>query len=69
MLQEKSGGTVSAMSRFKDLDKKASSGDSSSELKTQHQNTITQVSVYKGTKDKCQGISTSGEIFASNFTC
>lgn len=58
--QEKEAGTVSAMNRFKNLDKKASSGDTSTELKTQHQNTITQVSVYEGTKAQCKRISTSG---------
>nr|KAG5710410.1 hypothetical protein BaRGS_022228 [Batillaria attramentaria] len=58
--QEKAAGTVSAMNRFRDLDKKASSGDNSTELKTQHQNTITQVSVFDGTKAQCKRISTSG---------
>jgi len=58
--QEKASGTISAMNRFKDLDKKASSGDTSAELKTQHQNTITQVSVFEGGKDRCKRISTSG---------
>lgn len=58
--QEKTEGTVSAMNRFKNLDKKASAGDTSEELRTQHQNTITQVSVYEGTKAQCKRIATSG---------
>lgn len=58
--QEKAAGTVSAMSHFRNMDKKASSGEKSAELKTQHQNTITQVSVFEGNKDKCKRVSTSG---------
>lgn len=58
--QDKAEGTVSAMNRFKNLDKKASAGDTSEELRTQHQNTITQVSVFEGTKAQCKRISTSG---------
>jgi len=58
--QEKAAGTISAMNRFRDLDKKASSGDSSSELKTMHQNTIMQVSVFEGTKESAKKISTTG---------
>lgn len=57
---EKAEGTVSAMNRFKNLDKKASASDNSEELRTQHQNTITQVSVYEGTKSKAKRIATSG---------
>ncbi|PVD38299.1 hypothetical protein C0Q70_00911 [Pomacea canaliculata] len=58
--QEKEAGTISAMNRFRSLDKKASSGDTATELKTQHQNTISQVSVFEGTKAQCRKISTSG---------
>lgn len=58
--QEKETGTMSAMNRFRNLDKKASA-DSSTELKTKHQNTITQVSIYSGTKDNCSKFCTTGK--------
>uniref|UniRef100_A0A2C9KXR2 Arp2/3 complex 41 kDa subunit n=1 Tax=Biomphalaria glabrata TaxID=6526 RepID=A0A2C9KXR2_BIOGL len=51
---------VSAMNRFKNLDKKATASETSTDLKTQHQNTITQVSVYSGTKADAGKIATSG---------
>ncbi|KAL4241128.1 Actin-related protein 2/3 complex subunit 1A [Mactra antiquata] len=52
---------MSAMNRFKNLDKKGVTGaESSTTLKTQHQNTIMQVSVYKGTKADCGSVATSG---------
>ncbi|XP_041362709.1 actin-related protein 2/3 complex subunit 1A-B-like isoform X2 [Gigantopelta aegis] len=50
----------SAMNRFKNLDRKNTADDSSTDLKTQHQNTITQVLVHTGTKEKCTKLSTSG---------
>ncbi|KAK6171616.1 hypothetical protein SNE40_019767 [Patella caerulea] len=50
----------SAMNRFKSLDSHATAGDSTSELKTQHQNTITQVCIFSGTKSNCSKFSTSG---------
>lgn len=59
--KEKDGGTMSAMSRFKNLDKRGGAGETTATtLKTQHQNTITQVSVYAGTKDRCDKVATSG---------
>ncbi|XP_071106705.1 actin-related protein 2/3 complex subunit 1A-like isoform X2 [Haliotis cracherodii] len=58
--QEKESGQISAMNRFKNLEKKATTDDFSSDLKTQHQNTITQVSIFAGTKSDCTKISTSG---------
>lgn len=58
--QEKEAGTMSAMNRFRNLDKKATA-DSSTELKTKHQNTITQVSIYSGTKDNCNKFCTAGK--------
>jgi len=59
--QEKESGTMSAMSRFKQMDKKGTaSSESGNEQKTQHKNTITQVSVHTGTKQDASKISTSG---------
>lgn len=60
--QEKEAGKISAMNRFKNLDKKASSSGSetSTDVKTQHQNTITQVTIHTGTKKNCTKFSTSG---------
>lgn len=58
--QEKESGTMSAMNRFKNLDKKATDSDSSPEMKTQHQNTITQVSIHTGDKQNASKIATSG---------
>lgn len=58
--QEKEQGTMSAMNRFKNLDKKASTSETSTDVKTEHQNTITQVSIYAGTKADCTKFSTSG---------
>ncbi|KAK0043149.1 actin-related protein 2/3 complex subunit 1A isoform X2 [Biomphalaria pfeifferi] len=58
--QEKESGQISAMNRFKNLDKKATASETSTDLKTQHQNTITQVSVYSGTKADAGKIATSG---------
>ncbi|XP_052780749.1 actin-related protein 2/3 complex subunit 1A-A-like [Mya arenaria] len=52
---------MTAMSRFKNLDKKGTAGgDTLTTLKTQHQNTIMQVSVYEGSKAKTTKIATSG---------
>lgn len=59
--REGEGGKISAMSRFRDLDKKGVSGtETVASLKTLHQNTIMQVSVYEGTKSRCSKIATSG---------
>ncbi|KAK3089296.1 hypothetical protein FSP39_002469, partial [Pinctada imbricata] len=57
--QEKEVGTMSAMNRFKNLEKKATTEDSTS-LKTKHQNTITQVSIYAGDKSNCTKFCTTG---------
>lgn len=59
--QEKDTSQMSAMARFRNLDKKKGSGsETATALGTQHQNTITQVSVYAGNKSNCNKISTSG---------
>lgn len=56
---EKEQMTKSAMMRFKDLDRKATTDDTNVDLKTQHQNTITQVSIYSGDKSNCSKFSTT----------
>jgi len=58
--QEKESGQISAMNRFKNLDKKASASDTGTDLKTQHQNTITQVSIHTGTKSDAVKLATTG---------
>lgn len=51
----------SAMKHFRDIDKKATTSEQSdTELHTQHQNTISQVSLYQGGKSNCQRFTTSG---------
>jgi len=57
---EKEASQMSAMNRFKNLDKKASASDTGTDLKTQHQNTITQVSIHTGTKADAGKIATTG---------
>merc|ERR1712226_424738 len=63
---EGEGGKMSAMNRFKNLDKRGTAGnDTATALKTQHQNTITQVSLYAGSKagaDKLATSATDGQI-------
>ncbi|KAH3861568.1 actin-related protein 2/3 complex subunit 1A-A-like [Dreissena polymorpha] len=52
---------MTAMSRFKNLDKRGAAGaEATTVLKTQHQNTIMQVSEYSGGKANCSKIATSG---------
>jgi len=51
---------ASAMNRFKNLDKKASANDTGTDLKTQHQNTILQVSIHTGTKADAGKLATTG---------
>ncbi|XP_013399042.1 actin-related protein 2/3 complex subunit 1A-like [Lingula anatina] len=58
--QEKEGGTLSAMKRFQTLDKKATTDDASSDLKTKHQNSITQLSVYSGSREQVTKFASSG---------
>ncbi|XP_005093836.1 actin-related protein 2/3 complex subunit 1A isoform X2 [Aplysia californica] len=58
--QEKESSTMSAMNRFKNLDKKATASDTATDLKTQHQNTITQVSIHTGSKSDASKIVTTG---------
>jgi len=58
--QEKESSQISAMNRFKNLDKKATASDTSTDLKTQHQNTITQVSIHTGSKDAASRLATTG---------
>ncbi|XP_060076066.1 actin-related protein 2/3 complex subunit 1A-like [Ylistrum balloti] len=57
--QEKDQMTMSAMNRFRQMDK-TGTAESTGEVKTKHQNTITKVSVYAGTKADCTKFSTSG---------
>jgi len=53
--------TVSAMQLFRSMDKRGqNSADSGTLLDTVHQNTITQISIHSGDKDKAEKISTSG---------
>ncbi|RUS78028.1 hypothetical protein EGW08_014203 [Elysia chlorotica] len=58
--QEKQSGNISAMNRFKNLDRKGTGSDTETDLKTQHQNTITQVSIHTGTKNDASKVATSG---------
>lgn len=58
--KEQSSGTQSAMQRFRDLDRMAVVSDDTKNVKTLHQNTITQAIVYSGTKENCSKFSTSG---------
>jgi len=58
--QEKESSQISAMNRFKNLDKKATASDTSTDLKTQHQNTITQVSIHSGSKEAASRLATTG---------
>lgn len=58
--KEKEEGTISAMNRFKNLDKKASAKETTTDVRTLHQNTITQVTIHTGTKADCTKFSTSG---------
>ncbi|KAL5019071.1 hypothetical protein ScPMuIL_004793 [Solemya velum] len=58
--KEKESQKSSARAIFQSRDQKDTTEIFSYELKTQHQNTITQVSVYSGTRSNCSKFSTSG---------
>jgi actin related protein 2/3 complex subunit 1A/1B len=60
--KQQTAGKVSAMARFKAMDSRAATDDSSTEttLGTVHQNTIIQLSIHSGTKSKCTKFATSG---------
>jgi len=58
--KETDNSNMSAMNRFRNLDKRGTSDDNASTtLKTLHQNTITQVSVLTGTKARADKVATS----------
>ncbi|XP_066291931.1 actin-related protein 2/3 complex subunit 1A-B-like isoform X2 [Branchiostoma lanceolatum] len=48
------GGTISAMKRFQTMDRMAATEVATTDPNTIHQNTITQVMVHSGTKDRCE---------------
>ncbi|XP_061840195.1 actin-related protein 2/3 complex subunit 1A isoform X1 [Nerophis lumbriciformis] len=51
---------ISAMERFRNMDKRATTEDRNTALDTLHQNSITQVSVYEGDKRDCRKFCTTG---------
>ncbi|KAL1005388.1 hypothetical protein UPYG_G00058430 [Umbra pygmaea] len=51
---------MSAMERFRNMDKRATTEDRNTALETLHQNSITQVSIYEGDKSDCRKFSTTG---------
>ncbi|XP_041086062.1 actin-related protein 2/3 complex subunit 1A-like [Polyodon spathula] len=51
---------ISAMERFRNMDKRATTEDRNSNLETLHQNSITQVSIYEGDKRDCWKFCTTG---------
>ncbi|XP_062304746.1 actin-related protein 2/3 complex subunit 1A [Osmerus eperlanus] len=51
---------ISAMERFRNMDKRASSEERNTALDTLHQNSITQVSIYEGDKRDCRKFCTTG---------
>ncbi|XP_069773207.1 actin-related protein 2/3 complex subunit 1A-B-like [Narcine bancroftii] len=51
---------ISAMHRFHNLDRKATTEDRNTTLETLHQNTITQVSIYEANKRYCQKFCNTG---------
>lgn len=59
--KKKEGSKFSAMKHFQTMDLKGSSvEDNVTKLPTEHQNTITQVSMHTGNKDQCNRFTTSG---------
>lgn len=58
--QKKEQGTLSAMSKFKSLDRTARTDQSDTMLDTVHQNTITGLQVYSGERDSVSAISSCG---------
>uniref|UniRef100_A0A8C5PWE3 Actin related protein 2/3 complex subunit 1A n=1 Tax=Leptobrachium leishanense TaxID=445787 RepID=A0A8C5PWE3_9ANUR len=51
---------ISAMERFRNMDKRATTEDRNATLETMHQNSITQVSIYDGDKTECRKFCTTG---------
>ncbi|KAJ8251147.1 hypothetical protein GJAV_G00217820 [Gymnothorax javanicus] len=51
---------ISAMERFRNMDKRATTEDRNTTLDTLHQNSITQVSIYEGDKRDCRKFCTTG---------
>ncbi|KAJ8284096.1 hypothetical protein COCON_G00029460 [Conger conger] len=51
---------ISAMERFRNMDKRATTEDRNTTLETLHQNSITQVSIYEGDKGDCRKFCTTG---------
>uniref|UniRef100_A0A672Z5H0 Actin-related protein 2/3 complex subunit n=1 Tax=Sphaeramia orbicularis TaxID=375764 RepID=A0A672Z5H0_9TELE len=51
---------ISAMERFRNMDKRATTEDRNTALDTLHQNSITQVSIYEGDKRDCRKFCTTG---------
>ena len=51
---------MSAMGRFRNMDKRATTKDRNTALETLHQNSITQVSIYEVDKQDCRNFCTSG---------
>ncbi|XP_049575985.1 actin-related protein 2/3 complex subunit 1A isoform X2 [Syngnathus scovelli] len=51
---------ISAMERFRNMDKRATAEDRNTALDTLHQNSITQVSIYEGDKRDCRKFCTTG---------
>ncbi|KAG7265324.1 hypothetical protein CRUP_021633 [Coryphaenoides rupestris] len=51
---------ISAMERFRNMDKRATTEDRNTALDTLHQNSITQVSIYEGDKRECRKFCTTG---------
>jgi len=58
--QKKEQGTLSAMSKFKSLDRTARTDQSDTMLDTVHQNTITGLAVYSGDPSSVTAISSCG---------
>uniref|UniRef100_A0A670KDF0 Actin related protein 2/3 complex subunit 1A n=1 Tax=Podarcis muralis TaxID=64176 RepID=A0A670KDF0_PODMU len=51
---------ISAMERFRNMDKRATTEDRNTTLETLHQNSITQVSIYEVDKRDCRKFCTTG---------
>lgn len=51
---------ISAMERFRNMDKRATTEDRNTALDTLHQNSITQVSIYEVDKQDCRKFCTTG---------
>ncbi|CAL4090056.1 unnamed protein product [Meganyctiphanes norvegica] len=58
--QKKAAGSLSAMNKFKNLDRTNQEDTSDTSLQTVHQNTITGLAVYEGSPDKANAVSTVG---------